>query len=89
MPVRRIPQRTCVACGATRGKRELLRVVRTPDGQLELDPTGRRAGRGAYLCREPACVERALKGRLEHALAVPVPETVAAELRRLTAASGG
>ncbi len=62
------PQRTCVACRSTAGKRELVRVVRTADG-VEVDLTGKKAGRGAYLCREGACWETALsKGRLDAAL---------------------
>lgn len=89
MRVKKVPQRTCVACGATRPKRELMRVVRTPDGRLELDPTGRRSGRGAYLCPAPACVEKALRGRLEHALTVPVPAEMAEALRQTVASDGG
>src|SRR5215469_671186 len=67
--VRHVPQRTCVACRQVRPKRELIRVVRTPDGHVELDPTGKRSGRGAYLCARRSCWELALKkGRLEHEL---------------------
>jgi predicted RNA-binding protein YlxR (DUF448 family) len=58
-----------VACRQVRPKRELIRVVRTPDGHVELDPTGKRSGRGAYLCARRPCWELALKkGRLEHEL---------------------
>jgi predicted RNA-binding protein YlxR (DUF448 family) len=68
---RRVPQRTCIACRSTNGKRELVRVVRTPEGTVEVDPTGKRAGRGAYICPEAACWQLALKkGRLEPALKV-------------------
>lgn len=66
---RHIPQRTCVSCGSTTAKRELVRLVRTADGAVELDPTGKRPGRGAYLCHNPECWERAVKkSRLENAL---------------------
>ncbi len=66
---RRVPRRTCVSCGSTTAKRELIRLVRTPSGTVEPDPTGKRPGRGAYLCHNPECWERATKrGRLEHAL---------------------
>ena len=58
---RRVPERTCVACRAREAKRGLIRLVRTPDGQVEVDSTGRRAGRGAYLCANRACWEAALK----------------------------
>lgn len=67
--VRRSPQRSCVACRTTGDKRSLVRVVRTPEGRVEVDPTGKRAGRGAYVCRSAACWQAALKkGRLEAAL---------------------
>lgn len=66
---RRIPQRTCVACRQTSGKRDLIRVVRTAASAVEVDLTGRKAGRGAYLCASRACWERALsRNLLEHAL---------------------
>jgi predicted RNA-binding protein YlxR (DUF448 family) len=83
MRVRKVPQRTCVGCGATRPKRELYRVVRTPDGQVLWDPTGKRAGRGAYVCGNPACLELALKHRkLERALAVDLEPDVVEALRK-------
>ena len=66
---RRVPQRTCVGCGEVEGKRELVRLVRTPEGALAWDPTGKRNGRGAYLHRDAACVERAAS-RLPRALRV-------------------
>ena len=57
-----VPQRTCVGCRQTKAKREMVRLVRTPDGQLVVDETEKRNGRGAYLCRQKTCWERALKG---------------------------
>jgi predicted RNA-binding protein YlxR (DUF448 family) len=70
-PKRPQPQRTCVACRSTGGKRTLLRVVRAPDGSVSVDPTGKRAGRGAYLCNRLECWQAALKkGRLDAALRV-------------------
>jgi uncharacterized protein len=66
-----VPQRTCIACRRTDAKRGLMRLVRDADGHVTLDPTGKRAGRGAYLCHDPACWEQALKRRgLERALRV-------------------
>ena len=59
-PTRRQPQRTCIACRETGDKRALTRLVRTADGHVQLDPTGRLPGRGAYLCTQPACWQRAL-----------------------------
>jgi predicted RNA-binding protein YlxR (DUF448 family) len=64
-----------------REKRALLRVVRTPDGRVVVDPTGRLAGRGAYLCDDPACHAAAMKkGALARALATPIPEALREEL---------
>ncbi|HIC94687.1 MAG TPA: YlxR family protein [Anaerolineae bacterium] len=66
-----VPQRTCVGCRQVRPKREMIRIVRTPDSGVEIDETGKRAGRGAYLCPKWECWEVALKKeRLEHALKV-------------------
>jgi uncharacterized protein len=79
--VRKIPQRQCVACGQMRGKRDLVRVVRTPAGDVRVDPTGKLSGRGAYVCPEAACVDRALReGRLEGALERAISEDVARSL---------
>jgi predicted RNA-binding protein YlxR (DUF448 family) len=57
-----IPKRTCVICRRVLSKRELTRVVRTPDAGVQIDPTGKLAGRGAYLCSTPSCWERAARG---------------------------
>jgi predicted RNA-binding protein YlxR (DUF448 family) len=66
---RHIPQRTCVACRRTTAKRELVRIVRTSQGTVEIDSTGKTSGRGAYLCRAQQCWQLALKkNRLDHAL---------------------
>jgi uncharacterized protein len=65
------PQRTCIVCRETKDKRELIRVVRTPEGQLIVDPTGKANGRGAYLCRQAGCWEKGLpKQRLAQALKI-------------------
>jgi predicted RNA-binding protein YlxR (DUF448 family) len=77
----RAPTRTCVACRTSRDKREFVRIVRTPDGRMTLDPTGRLAGRGAYLCVDPACRRTALtKNILTRALGVPLPDDLRSEL---------
>jgi predicted RNA-binding protein YlxR (DUF448 family) len=66
---RHVPQRTCVACRTTGAKRGLVRVVRAADGKVEVDETGKKPGRGAYLCRTRECWDKALKGKvLEYAL---------------------
>ena len=69
MSPKHIPLRTCVQCQQVKAKRELIRVVRDPQGQIQVDEKGKGAGRGAYLCRNRVCWERALTGkRLDHAL---------------------
>jgi uncharacterized protein len=79
---RRIPQRQCVACGAMRPKRELVRVVRTPEGAVLVDRTGKLSGRGAYVCPEAACVDRALsEDRLARVLKQAIPDGVTGLLR--------
>jgi predicted RNA-binding protein YlxR (DUF448 family) len=71
---RRIPARSCVACRTVRPKRDLLRVVRSPSGEIAIDPTGRAAGRGAYVCRAAECIDNAIKkGALNRALGTPHP----------------
>lgn len=68
---RHVPQRTCVGCGTSTAKRQLVRIVRTADGAVQPDPTGKASGRGAYLCDDKACWERAVKkGRLGKSLKV-------------------
>lgn len=80
---RRIPQRTCIACRTTGDKRQLVRVVRTPVGRVLPDPTGKLAGRGAYLCRSPECWEIASKKRLlDRALRVTVSSADAEEISK-------
>ena len=64
-----MPQRTCVACHKVSAKRELIRLVRVSDGSVEFDTSGKKVGRGAYLCRAQDCWEIGLKGgRLEYTL---------------------
>ncbi len=82
------PLRSCLGCGAKRPKKELIRVVRIPSGGIEVDLTGRKAGRGAYVCPGETCLEKAVKGkRLERALEAPVPDEVLASLAAAAAAA--
>ena len=75
------PQRTCLGCRQVRPKRELIRLLRTTDGSIEIDTSGKKNGRGTYLCRARECWEAGLKGdRLEHALRSPVPRDVREQL---------
>jgi len=78
-----IPQRTCVGCRTASAKRAFVRIVRTPEGTVEVDPSGKRNGRGAYLCADRACWEEALKkDRLARALRATISGTEREELLR-------
>lgn len=71
---KKIPMRMCVSCREMQPKKELVRVVRTPEDTVLLDATGRANGRGAYLCKKSACLEKAIKSRaLERALEISIP----------------
>lgn len=79
---RKIPQRTCIGCRSVRPKRDLVRIVRTPEGEILLDFTGKRSGRGAYVCPDEPCVEQAFrKKQLERALEVTISPEVIDRLR--------
>lgn len=73
------PVRTCIGCGASRPKRELIRIVRTPDGEILLDRTGRANGRGAYLCDQESCLEGCMK---KHALERTFSMAISPEVRQ-------
>ena len=82
MKPKKIPMRMCVGCREMKPKRELIRVVRAPDGTVSLDPVGKKPGRGAYVCRSEGCLKRAIKQRqLERQLEVQLSEEVALELQ--------
>ncbi len=73
---RKVPMRMCVGCREMKPKKELLRVVRSPEGEVALDPTGKKAGRGAYVCFDAACLRRALKQKqLDRALETQLGES--------------
>lgn len=79
---RPVPQRTCVGCNSTTNKRELVRVVRTPEGNVTADPTGKKPGRGAYVHADANCWTLALKkDRLERSLKTTISATDAAALQ--------
>lgn len=78
---KKVPVRQCLGCREQKAKNELLRVVRSPEGVVSLDLRGKAPGRGAYLCRSPECLRRAVKSRaLERSLGEAVPEAVALRL---------
>ena len=75
--VRKIPQRQCLGCNEHRPKMELLRVVRTADGAIELDFTGKKSGRGAYICKNLECLRKARKSRrIDHNLDCTIPDEI-------------
>ena len=77
MAVRKVPLRKCTGCGEMKPKKELIRVVRSPEGEISLDLTGRKPGRGAYVCHSLACLQLARKAkRLERAFACAIPAEV-------------
>ena len=88
MKPKKIPMRMCVGCREMKPKRELIRVVRAPDGAVSMDPVGKKPGRGAYVCRQEACLTRAIRQRqlerqLEVQLTPEVSEALQDELQRL------
>lgn len=80
---KKIPQRKCVGCQEMKGKKEMLRILRTESGEIVLDTTGRKNGRGAYLCYSRECFEKAVKSRgLERALKMAVTSETYEELKK-------
>ena len=74
---RRIPMRKCTGCNEMKHKKELVRVVRSPEGEVSLDLTGKKPGRGAYVCRNPECLSKARKAkRFERAFSCAIPDGV-------------
>ena len=74
---RKIPLRKCMGCNEMKPKQELVRVVKSPEGEISLDLTGKKSGRGAYVCRSAECLKKARKARrIEKALSCSIPEEV-------------
>ena len=74
---KKIPMRQCVGCREMKEKRQLIRVVRSPEGEVSLDFKGKKPGRGAYVCPDPACLAKARKTKaLERAFSAPLPDQV-------------
>ena len=89
MQVKRVPLRMCTGCGEMKPKKELVRVVKPPEGEVSLDLTGKKAGRGAYVCPNSECLKRARKSRaLERALDTAIPESVYEEMEKEMANGG-
>lgn len=83
MTVRKIPMRKCTGCNEMKPKKELIRVILTPEAAIELDATGKKNGRGAYICANTECLKKAVKSRgLEKSLKVSVPEEILVSLEK-------
>lgn len=77
MPAKKVPMRMCSGCGEMKPKRELVRAVKSPDGEISLDLTGKKSGRGAYVCKNMDCLKKARKAkRFERAFSCAIPDEV-------------
>ena len=83
MANKKIPLRQCVGCHESKAKKELIRVIKTPEDTVVLDATGRKNGRGAYICPNPECLKKAVKSKgLERSLKTTIPEDVYENLKK-------
>ncbi|MGL4731643.1 MAG: RNase P modulator RnpM [Clostridium sp.] len=82
MKVRKIPQRMCTGCMEMKDKKQLIRVVRNKEGEISIDMTGKKPGRGAYICKNIECLEKSIKAkRLDRNLEVKIDEELFAKLK--------
>ncbi|GAB6170123.1 YlxR family protein [Clostridium carnis] len=82
MKVKKIPLRMCTGCMEMKPKKELIRVVKSPEGEVSMDLTGKKSGRGAYVCKSLECLEKAFKAkRLSRNLDIAIDETIYNRLR--------
>ena len=80
---KKIPLRQCLGCNEHKPKRELLRVLRTPEGEILLDFTGKRSGRGAYICYDPGCLKKARRSkRIDSNLGLSIPDDIYDRMER-------
>ena len=81
--MKEIPQRQCIGCGEMKGKKEMIRVIKTAEGEILLDATGRKNGRGAYLCPSEECLKKAIKNKgLERSFKMAIPKEVYESLEK-------
>ncbi|MCI8957723.1 MAG: YlxR family protein [Lachnospiraceae bacterium] len=77
MSIRKFPQRQCIGCGEMKNKKEMIRVLKTPEGEFTLDSTGRKNGRGAYVCPSAECLGKAIKSKgLERSFKMAIPKEI-------------
>jgi len=85
--IKRVPQRKCVGCGASKNKSDLIRVVRSPENEISIDLKGKKSGRGAYICKDEACLKKAAKAKkfdrnLETAVTDDILESLLDQIRQ-------
>lgn len=81
--MQKVPERQCIGCRESKKKKELIRIVKTPEGDIVLDKSGRRNGRGAYLCDNPECLKKAKERKaLSRSFRMEVPDSIYEELER-------
>lgn len=82
MKVKKVPMRMCLGCNENKPKRELIRVVKSPEGEISLDFTGKKSGRGAYICKDMECLEKAIKSRrFEKSFSCKIDDSVYEEMK--------
>lgn len=80
---KKIPQRQCIGCGEMSNKKEMIRVIKTPEGDITIDATGKKNGRGAYICNSLECFKKVVKSKgLERSLKVSIPHEIYEELEK-------
>ena len=80
---KKIPRRQCIGCGELKNKKDMIRVIKTPEENIIIDATGKKNGRGAYICKSTECLQKAAKSRgLERSLKVSIPREVYEELEK-------
>lgn len=83
MSIKKIPLRQCIGCGEMKSKKEMIRVLKTTEEEIVLDATGRKNGRGAYLCQSMECLKKAAKGKgLERSFKMAIPKEVYESLEK-------
>lgn len=83
MANKKIPLRQCVGCRESKSKKDLIRVIKTPEGEVVLDATGRKNGRGAYICPDTECLRKAVRSKgLERSLKISIPEEIYENLQK-------
>ncbi len=80
---KKIPLRQCVGCGEMKAKKEMMRVIKTPEGDIVLDVTGKKNGRGAYLCQQEECLQKAMKNKgLERSFKMSIDQAIYEKLQK-------